>query len=193
MVSSTYFSVLDIVAAIRGVDDYEKNRNYWKYLKNKLKKEGSQVVSDTTQLKLTAPDGKKRLTDVLDADGVVILASEFPAKIGAAFIEWFTNSDETIDGKSKRKAYSLFGSALLDDIEVGTVKGLQQIHSYLFGGLYDFAGQIRTVNIAKGGFAFAPAMYLDGALAHIEKMPEDSFEHIMDKYIEMNVAHPCRA
>ncbi|MBP5167117.1 MAG: Fic family protein [Oscillospiraceae bacterium] len=187
-----YFSVLDIVAAIRGVDDYEKNRNYWKYLKNKLKKEGSQVVSGTTQLKITAPDGKKRLSDVLTAEGIVILASEFPARVGSQFIEWFTNSDESLDGKSKKKAYSLFGSPLLNEIEIGTVKGLQQIHSFLFGGLYDFAGQIRKVNISKNGFQFANALYLDETLKTIEKMPEDSFERIIDKYIEMNVAHPFR-
>lgn len=66
----------------------------------------------------------------------------------------------------------------------------QQIHGYIFGGLYDFAGQIRTLNIAKGGFVFAPAAYLDGALAHIEAMPEDSLEAIVNKYVEMNVAHP---
>lgn len=74
----------------------------------------------------------------------------------------------------------------------GTVKGLQQIHAYLFGGLYDFAGQIRTVNIAKAGFQFAMAQYLGQTLADVEHMPEDSFENIIDKYVEMNVAHPFR-
>ena len=108
------------------------------------------------------------------------------------FVEWFTNSDETIDGKSKSKAYALFESSLIDNIEVGTVRGLQQIHAYLFGGLYEFAGQIRTVNIAKGGFQFAMAQYLPQTLANIEKMPETSFEEIADKYVEMNIAHPFR-
>ena len=91
------------------------------------------------------------------------------------FVEWFTNSDETINGKSKSKAYALFESSLIDNIEVGTVKGLQQIHAYLFGGLYDFAGQIRTVNIAKGGFQLATAQFLPQTLATIEQMPETSF------------------
>lgn len=190
--SKWYFSVLDIVAAIRGEPSYEKCRNYWKYLKAKLKRENSQLVSATTQLKLTAKDGKKYLSDALDADGIVLLAAEFPAKIGTKFIAWFTRSDDTVDGKSKQKAYALFESSLLETIEVGTVKGLQQIHSYLFGGLYDFAGQIRTVNIAKGGFAFAPAMFLQETLRSIEKMPEHTFEEIINKYIEMNVAHPFR-
>ena len=72
------------------------------------------------------------------------------------------------------------------------MKGLQQIHAYLFGGLYDFAGQIRTVNIAKAGFQFAMAQYLSQTLADVERMPEDSFENIIDKYVEMNVAHPFR-
>lgn len=190
--SKWYFSVLDIISAIRNEPSYEKSRNYWKYLKAKLKRENSQLVSATTQLKLTAKDGKRYNSDALDADGIILLASEFPSKIGSKFIEWFTRSDETIDGKSKQKAYSLFESSLLDTIEVGTVKGLQQIHSYLFGGLYDFAGQIRTVNIAKGGFAFAPAMYLQNTLKIVESMPEDSFDEIVSKYIEMNVAHPFR-
>ena len=96
------------------------------------------------------------------------------------------------DGKKYKTAYELFESGIIKDIEVGTVKGLQQIHSYIFGGLYDFAGQIRTVNIAKGGFAFAPAMYLQENLLKIEKMPEDTLENIVKKYIEMNEAHPFR-
>ncbi|WP_288186207.1 protein adenylyltransferase Fic [uncultured Sporomusa sp.] len=105
-------------------------------------------------------------------------------------MKWFTYSDETIDGKSKSKAYALFDSSLLATIEVGTVKGLQQIHGYLFGGLYDFAGQIRTLNIAKSGFQFAMARYLPETLKRIEEMPESTFDAIADKYVEMNVAHP---
>ena len=190
--SKWWFSVLDIVGVLNDQDDYQKNRNYWKYLKTKLKGENSEVVSGTNQLKLLAPDGKRRLTDVLDYDGVLLLAKSFPNSRAMRFVEWFTNSDETIDGKSKSKAYALFESSLIDNIEVGTVKGLQQIHAYLFGGLYDFAGQIRTVNIAKGGFQFAMAQYLPQTLATIEQMPEMTFEEIADKYVEMNIAHPFR-
>lgn len=95
----------------------------------------------------------------------------------------------SLDDKSKQKAYELFESGMINEIEVGTVKGLQQIHSYIFGGLYDFAGQIRTMNIAKGGFAFAPAMYLQENLRQIENMPDDTLEQIVDKYVEMNIAH----
>lgn len=138
-----WFSVLDIIGVLNAQDDYAKNRNYWKYLKTKLRNEGNEVVSSTNQLKLLAPDGKRRLTDVLDNAGVIALAKSFPNNKASRFIEWFTISDESIDGKSRSKAYALFESSLIDSIEVGTVKGLQQIHAYLFGGLYDFAGQIR--------------------------------------------------
>ena len=185
-----WFSVLDIIGVLRGEDDYKKNRNYWKFLKTKLKKENSELVSAANQLKLTAADGKKYLTDTFDYDGIIELAKNFPSKQANRFIEWFTYSDETIDGKSKSKAYALFDSSLLATIEVGTVKGLQQIHGYLFGGLYDFAGQIRTLNIAKSGFQFAMARYLPETLKQIEEMPESTFEAIVDKYAEMNVAHP---
>ena len=187
-----WFSVLDIVGVINAQDDYAKNRNYWKYLKTKLRNDGNEVVSDTNQLKLPAPDGKRRLTDVLDNAGVIALAKSFPNNKASRFIEWFTNSDESIDGKSRSKAYALFESSLIDSIEVGTIKGLQQIHAYLFGGLYDFAGQIRTVNIAKAGFQFAMAQYLGQTLADVERMPEESFDNIIDKYVEMNVTHPFR-
>ena len=185
-----WFSVLDIVAVLTDQDDYTKTRNYWKYLKAKLKKENSQVVSTTTQLKFLAPDGKKRLADMLDYTGIIALGKEFPGKKANRFIEWFTYSDESIDGKSKTKAYALFESSFINSIEVGTTKGLQQIHAYLFGGLYDFAGQIRQKNISKGGFQFAVSHFLGDTLKQIEAMPETTFEEIVNKYVELNIAHP---
>jgi len=188
--SKWWFSVLDIIALLTDQDDYNKTRNYWKYLKAKLKKEKSQVVSATTQLKIIAPDGKKRLTDMLDYDGIIALGKEFPGKKANRFIEWFTYSDESIDGKSKTKAYALFESSFINSIEVGTTKGLQQIHAYLFGGLYDFAGQIRQKNISKGGFQFAVSHFLGNTLKQIEEMSEDTFDEIINKYVEMNIAHP---
>ncbi|HMQ95588.1 MAG TPA: Fic family protein [Candidatus Saccharibacteria bacterium] len=97
---------------------------------------------------------------------------------------------QDIDETSKKRALKLFESEILSSFEVGTTKGLQQIHEYLFGGLYDFAGKIRELNISKDGFRFANALYLKNALAEIEKMPEDTFEEIIDKYAEMNIAHP---
>ena len=185
-----WFSVLDIVAVLTDQDDYTKTRNYWKYLKAKLKKENSELVSATTQLKLLASDGKRYLTDMLDYTGIIALGKEFPSKKANRFIEWFTYSDESIDGKSKTKAYALFESTFINSIEVGSTKGLQQIHAYLFGGLYDFAGQIRQKNISKGGFQFAVSRFLGDTLKQIEAMPETTFDEIANKYVEMNIAHP---
>ena len=184
------FSVLDIVSLLNDQDDYTKTRNYWKYLKAKLKKEKNELVSATTQLKLLASDRKRYLTDMLDYTGIIALGKEFPSKKANRFIEWFTYSDESIDGKSKTKAYAMFESTFINSIEVGSTKGLQQIHAYLFGGLYDFAGQIRQKNISKGGFQFAVSRFLGDTLKQIEAMPETTFDEIVNKYVEMNIAHP---
>ena len=185
-----WFSVLDIVALLTDQDDYTKTRNYWKYLKAKLKKENNELVSATTQLKLLANDGKRYLTDMLDYTGIISLGKEFPSKKANRFIEWFTYNDESIDGKSKTKAYAMFESSFINSIEVGTTTGLQQIHAYLFGGLYDFAGQIRQKNISKGGFHFAVSRFLGDTLKQIEAMPETTLDEIVNKYVEMNIAHP---
>ena len=188
--SQWFFAAVDIIAVLNEQSDYTKNRNYWKYLKNKLKQENPQLVSAANQLKLTAPDGKKRLTDCFDSAGVIELAKNFPNTKAAKFLDWFLYSENTVDGQSKKKAYALFESGLLTTLDPGTIKCLQQIHAYIFGGLYEFAGQIRSKNISKGGFTFANALYFDSILPNIEKMPENSFEEIIAKYVEMNVAHP---
>lgn len=188
--SKWWFSAIDIVRAINDEDDYKKCRNYWKYLKGKMAKDGIELVSVTNQFKFEAPDGKQRASDALDTECVQTLAKHYPNNRANAFLDWFTYSDNTIDGKSKKKAYSLFESGLLDTLEPGSIKCLQQIHAYLFGGLYDFAGQIRTKNISKGGFTFANALYFPTILPNIEAMPETTFNEIANKYVEMNVAHP---
>ena len=95
-----------------------------------------------------------------------------------------------IDEKSLQKAFQLFESGDIERMEIGTTKGLQQIHKYIFDGLYDFAGKIRDKNISKGGFRFANALYLNEILPKIEQMPENTFEEIIAKYVEMNIAHP---
>ena len=188
--SKWWFSVLDIVGILNEEIDYNKVRNYWKYLKAKLKKENNELGSATTQLKLQAPDGKNRFTDTLDSDGIIALAKQFPNNRAMKFLDWFLYSDTSIDGQSKKKAYTLFESNLIDEFEVGTTKGLQQIHGYLFGGLYDFAGQIREKSISKGGYQFVYAQHLKSTLQKIDTMPQASFEEIILKYTEMNKAHP---
>ena len=161
-------------------------------LKTRLKKAGDKLTTTCSQLKLTAADGKKYATDCYIQDDIIALVKAIPSKKGADFLDWFTYNDNTIDGQSRKKAYSLFESGILNNLEPGSIKCLQQIHAYLFGGLYDFAGQIRTVNIAKGGFQFAMAQFLPQTLSTIEHMPETTFEEVADKYVEMNIAHPFR-
>ena len=188
--SKWWFSATDIVRAINNEDDYTKAGNYWRWLKRKLAQEEIQLVSDTHGFKFEAPDGKMRKADVLDAESVQILAKHYPNNRANDFLDWFVYSDNSLDGQSKKKAYTLIESGLLDSMEPGTVSSLQQIHAYLFGGLYDFAGQIRTKTIWKDGTLFCRAEYLPENLRVIEQMPETSFDEIVNKYVEMNVAHP---
>lgn len=188
--SKWWFSVLDIVSVLNEQDDAEKTRNYWKYLKSKLKKDNEPLLKNITQMRLPGPDGKSRSTDCLDSTGIIELAKSFPNTKASRFLDWFLYSDNTIDGQSKKRAYDLFESGLLSFLEPGTVECLQQIHAYIFGGLYEFAGKIREKNISKGGFAFANARHFGTTLPIIESMPETSFDQIADKYVEMNIAHP---
>lgn len=188
--SKWFYSATDIVRAINDEPDYVKAGNYWRWLKKKLPSQGIELVSSTHEFKFVAPDGKRRKADVLDDNGVHTIAKNYPNNRANNFLDWFTYSDNTIDGQSRKKAYTLFDSNLLQSIPVGTVQGLQQIHAYLFGGLYDFAGQIRTKTISKGGFTFCLAQYLPQQLEIVESMPENTFEQIADKYVEMNVCHP---
>jgi len=182
-----WFSVVDIVAVL---SDSADARNNWYVLKNRLKKANSEVLTNCKELKLTAPDDKKRLSDTLDSEGVILFAKQFPGNKAVSFLDRFTYSDNTIDGQSKKKAYTFWESNLIGSAEVGSIKALQKFHTYIFGGLYNFAGQIRTKNISKGGFTFAPCQYFNITLPTIERMPETTFDEIVDKYVEMNVAHP---
>ena len=185
-----WFSVLDVVGVLNEEPDYAKVRNYWKYLKAKLRKEKIQLVSETNQLKIQAADGKKYKTDMMDSEGIIALSKHFPNNRAMKFLDWFIYSDTSIDGQSKKKAYTLFESDLINEMEVGTIRGLQQIHAYLFGGLYDFAGQIREKSISKGGYRFVYAQHLKETLQRIDAMPHKTFADIFSKYAEMNKAHP---
>ncbi len=185
-----WFSATDVVRAINDEPDYTKAGNYWRWIKRKLKQEGVQLVSPTHGFKFEAPDGKQRIADVLNSEGVIILAKHYPNNKAGKFLDWFTYSDNTIDGQSRKKAYTLFESGLLDSLEPGSMKCLQQIHAYLFGGLYEFAGQIRNKNISKDGFTFANCLHFPTVIPTIERMPETTLDEIADKYVEMNVVHP---
>ncbi len=181
------FSVVDVIAVLT---ESKNPRNYWKVLKHRLIKKGNQLVTQCNQLKMTAADGKRYLTDCLSQQDMLALIEATPSPHAMAFARWLITGEDQIDAKSRDKAYQLWESSLLDTIEVGTARGLQQIHAYLFGGLYDFAGQIRNKNIAKGGFLFASHHFLPQTLRQIEQMPEDTLDQITDKYVEMNIAHP---
>ena len=185
--SKWWFSVVDVVSAIT---ESPNPRKYWSVLKTRLKKGGNELTTRCSQLKLSAADGKKYATDCFAQDDIIELVKVIPSKKTSAFLDWFTYSDNSIDGQSKKKAYSLFESGILDSMKPGTVECLKQIHAYLFGGLYDFAGKIRTKTIWKDGTLFCRAEYLLQNLRMIERMPERSFDEIVDKYVEMNVAHP---
>jgi len=155
-----WFSATDIVRAINDEDDCIKAGNYWRWLKRKLNTEGVQLVSVTHDFKFQAPDGKQRAADAMDAECVQTLAKNYPKNRARKFLEWFTYSDNSIDGQSKKKAYTLIESGLLESMRPGSVECLKQIHAYLFGGLYDFARQIRTKTIWKDGTLFCRAEYL---------------------------------
>lgn len=185
--SQWLFSVADIVGVLT---ESVNSRKYWSVLKNRLKKNHAQLTTKCSQLKMTAADGKRYLTDCLAQKDILSLVEIIPSRHATQFIKWLTYSDDTIGGKSRTKAYALFESGLLASLEPGSVKCLQQIHAYLFGGLYDFAGQIREKNISKNGFQFANARHFPTILKTIESMPETSFDEIIDKYVEMNIAHP---
>lgn len=185
--SRWYFSAVDIVAAIT---DSPRPRIYWGTLKSRLKSKGSELYSKCIQLKMSASDGKRYATDCFAQDDIMELVKAIPSRMATDFLDWFTYSENSIDGRSKKKAYTFLQSNLVNDEDIGTTKALQQIHAYIFGGLYDFAGKIRTKTISKGNTLFCLAQYLDNALQIIDQMPETTFDEIVDKYVEMNAAHP---
>lgn len=181
------FAVVDVIAILT---ESKNPRNYWKVLKHRLKSDNNELVTKCNQLKMVAADGKRYLTDCLAQSDMLRLVDSIPSRHAMTFAKWLITGENQLDSKSRDKAYELWDSSLMQTIEVGTSKGLQQIHAYIFGGLYDFAGQIRQKNIAKGGFQFAVSRFLGQTLHQIEQMPDNSFEEIVSKYVEMNIAHP---
>lgn len=181
--SSWLICAIDLIAA---VVETSNPRIYWYTIKTR----NSELLANCKQLKMTASDGKVYDTDCLSIKDLDILLDILPRKRRKILKEWLKGNNDPLDEQSKKKAYDLINSGVIYDIEVGTTRGLQQIHSYLFEGLYDFAGKIRNKNISKGGFMFANALHLPSILNDIDKMPENTIEQIVDKYVEMNIAHP---
>jgi len=181
--SKWLYSAVDIVSALTGS---ENARRYW----NTVKSRHNELSTVCGQLSLTASDGKQYMTDVLDADGVNILLLTIKGNNTIELLKWIKGLANPIDEQSRVSAYDLLDNGMLSNAEPGTVLTLQKIHSYLFDGLYDFAGKIRTKNISKGGFVFANARFLNKTLKDIELMPQSTFDEIIEKYIEMNIAHP---
>lgn len=181
--SSWWYAATDLIAAF-----VESNnpRVYW----NTTKKRNSELAAFCRQLKLTAEDGKRYNTDCLNENGVKELVFVLPMKRQKPVLDWIRGMSDPIDEQSKRKAYELYENSILQDVEAGTIKGLRQIHAYLFEGLYDFAGIIRDKNISKGGFAFANCAFFDEIFTNIEAMPDSTEDEILDKYVEMNIVHP---
>ena len=178
-----WLCAMDVIAAIV---ETSNPRVYWATVKRRH----SELFANCKQLKLTAADGKKYSTDVINDEMYNSLMAVLKSPKKEIFQKWISSVGSSLDEKSKLKAYDLFESGAINDIEIGTTRELQQIHAYIFGGLYDFAGQIRSKNISKGGFACASALYLPENLRKIEAMPENTLQEIVKKYVEMNIAHP---
>ena len=190
---------------IRAVWDYEKSmwwysavdfvnvlvepnspRRYW----NNVKVRNPELSPFCGQLKLYADDNKKYLSDVINEEGVRHLLAIIPSKYKKQIQDWISGMLDPIDKQSKKKASDFYQTNLIEKDEIGKTVSLQKIHAYLFEGLYPFAGQIRTKTISKGDFVFANGDFLPQVLNDIDKMRDTTFKEIVDKYIEMNIAHP---
>lgn len=178
-----WYSATDVIAALRVSTD---SRRYW----NNFKKRHPDLTQYCNQFKMRTRDGKTYNTDCITQNGIDYLLMILPVQRRKEFSDWIRGMSDPVDERSKQKAYELYDGSLLKDFEVGTIKGLQQIHAYLFEGLYDFAGKIRTKNISKGGFMFANCEFFDVIFHQIDNMPQDNVDEIIQKYIEMNIAHP---
>lgn len=178
-----WYSAVDF---IRILVEPNSPRRYW----NNVKVRNPELSPFCGQLKLYADDGKKYLSDVINEEGVRLLLTIIPSKYKKAIQDWIKGLLDPIDEQSKKKAYDFYKTELIEKEEVGKTIALQKIHAYLFEGLYPFAGKIRTKTTSKGGFTFANGDFLPQVLKDIDKMTDNTFDEIVDKYIEMNVAHP---
>ena len=161
-------------------------RRYW----NNVKVRNPELSPFCGQLKLYADDGKKYLSDVINEEGIRLLLTIIPSKYKKAIQDWIKGLLDPIDEQSKKKAYDFYKTELIEKEEIGKTLALQKIHAYLFEGLYPFAGKIRTKTISKSGFTFANGDFLPQVLQDINRMPDNTFDEIVDKYIKMNIAHP---
>lgn len=171
---------------IRVLVDAATPRKYW----NTIKARNPELSSFCGQLQMFSSDGKKYSTEVINAEGLKKLISIIPSKNRKALRDWLSGLFDPLDVQSKKKAHELFCESLIEDIYIGKAKSLQQIHAYLFEGLYSFAGKIRTKTISKNGFTFANDDFILQTLEEIDAMPDSTFEEIVSKYVEMNIAHP---
>lgn len=177
------YSATDLVSILA---ETKSPRIYW----NALKRRHPELLMFCLQLKLTASDGKKYNTDTLSEKGIRKLLLMIPSKNRIALQQWLNGLYDPLDEQSKKRAYEIIDADIVDTEEVGQTISLQKIHAYLFEGLYDFAGKIRTKTISKGGFTFANGAFLPNTLKTIDVMPESTLEEIVNKYVEMNIAHP---
>ena len=178
-----WYSAVDTIFVITNSNN---PRIYW----NALKRRHPEMNTSCRQLKMYADDGKQYLSDVIDESGIRKLRFIIHSSTNPEFENWINGSMDPIDEQSKRKAYKFYKTDLISEEEVGKTISLKKIHAFLFEGLYDFAGKIRTRTISKGGFIFANGDYLPQILIQIDKMSQSTFDEIVEKYVEMNIAHP---
>ena len=178
-----WYSAVDFISIL-----VEPNspRRYW----NNVKARNPELSPFCGRLKLYASDGKKYLSDVINEEGVRLLLTIIPSKYKKTIQDWINGLLDPIDEQSKKKAYDFYKTELIEKDEIGKAIALQKIHAYLFEGLYPFAGRIRTKTISKGGFVFTNGDFLPQVLKDIDNMPDSTFDEIVNKYIEMNIAHP---
>ncbi len=181
--SMWWYSAIDLIDILV---EPKSPRRYW----NNTKVRNPELSPFCGQQKLYADDGKKYNSEVINEEGIKLLITIIPSKYRKEIQNWLKGLLDPIDEQSKKKAYDLFKTNLIEKEEIGKTISLQKIHAYLFEGLYSFAGKIRSKTISKGGFMFAIGDFLPEILKDIDKMPDKTFKEIVGKYIEMNIAHP---